>query len=715
MNKAKTYGGLDYFRIIAALLIVAIHTSPLSMFSETTDFIFTRIICRVAVPFFFMVSGFFLYSDQNNMKDKVNRFALKTSVLYGITILLYLPINIYNGYFQTKPLLTNILKDVFFDGTLYHLWYLPAAIIGAYIVLLLLNKCKESNALIITTALYIIGLFGDSYYGITAKIGPLRELYHNIFQISDYTRNGIFYAPIFLILGGFIARHKMRYSKYNPLHGLIISTSLMLMEGIILHYFKLQRHDSMYLMLLPCMFFLFKIILSCNMKTKPILRKISTIIYIIHPLSIVLLRGISKFLGLQSVLINNSLIYYLSVLAISGFTAIICVNLFGLLYHKSSNSTKSSKGKMGRAWLQIDLSALEHNVNVLENIIPKGCDIMAIVKANAYGHGDYEIASHLNKIGINAFGVATIDEGITLRKYRIKGDILVMGFTDPARVHELHQYSLMQTVIDYDYARMLNISKEKVQVHLKIDTGMHRIGLHVNEADKIKELFSYPMLDIRGIFTHLCVADSLSREDTIYTKRQINDFYELISILKENGVVLPKIHLQSSYGLLNYPNLYNDYVRIGIALYGTLSSPGDKTRVEVNLHPVLSLKARIAMLQEITEGEQAGYGRNFTARRKSCLAVLPIGYADGLPRNLSCETGRVLVHGQYAPIVGRICMDQLLIDVTNIPNVKSGDIATLIGKDEANEITAAEVAHNSGSITNELLSRLGPRLERIYE
>jgi len=437
--------------------------------------------------------------------------------------------------------------------------------------------------------------------------------------------------------------------------------------------------------------------------------------------TILLLWEISKIPHYKGLPQKNGIVYYLSVYASSMAVTLISVKLHKLLTeHKLTkilkifNLKSDSNNTKDRAWIEIDLAALEHNVKVLQSVLPKKCAIMAIVKANAYGHGDYMIASHLNRLDIDAFGVATIDEGINLRKHGIKGDILILGYTDPKRINELRRYRLMQTVIDYDYAKALNMSGKPVQVHIKIDTGMHRIGLHADETDKIAELFTYPGLDIRGIFTHLCVADSLTTDDVEYTKKQINTFYNMIERLKNKGIAIPKIHFQSSYGMLNYPDLYGDYVRIGIALYGTLSSPQDRTNIEIDLHPVLSLKARIAMLQRIARGESVGYGRDFTAERDSILAVIPIGYADGMPRNLSCENGGALIHGHYAPIVGRVCMDQLLVDVTDIPGVKTGDIATLIGKDEDNEISAADIAYHCNTITNELLSRLGTRLKRIY-
>lgn len=367
-----------------------------------------------------------------------------------------------------------------------------------------------------------------------------------------------------------------------------------------------------------------------------------------------------------------------------------------------------------RSWLEINLTNLIHNTQVLQQIMPKGCEMMAIVKANAYGHGADKIAHCLNTIGIKAFGVATADEGIALRKRGIHGEILILGYTDVARVEELIHYRLTQTVIDYDYALKLEECGRPLPVHIKIDTGMHRIGIPAEDTDNINQLFRFHNLRIRGIYTHLSVADSIKPDDVLYTNSQLKAFSALLKELSARSVKLPKLHIQSSYGLLNYPELHCDYARIGIALYGTSSYPNDHTRLHPDLLPVLSMKARVALIREVEEGEPVSYGRTFTAKRRSRVALLPVGYADGLPRSLSCEAGSVLLHGCIAPIIGRICMDQLLVDVTDIPEVKPGDIATLIGRDGSREITAAEVAARSGSITNELFSRLGDRLDRVY-
>lgn len=370
--------------------------------------------------------------------------------------------------------------------------------------------------------------------------------------------------------------------------------------------------------------------------------------------------------------------------------------------------------RTGRSWIEINMQNLEYNARVLRGLMPPDCELMAVVKANAYGHGDVRVSKCMNKIGVKAFAVATIDEGIALRRRGIQGDILVLGYTDISRAGQLNHYRLVQTVIDYNYAVMLNCCKKSIEVHIKVDTGMHRLGICVEDADKISEVFRLKGLKISGIFTHLCVADSLDEEAVKYTRGQINRFYHLLKQLKDRDITLPKVHIQSSYGLLNYPELHCDYARIGIALYGSLSTPGDRTKLQAQLRPVLALKARVAMVREVAAGEDAGYGRDFHVMRDSRIAVLPIGYADGLPRNLSGGSGSVLLHGLRAPIIGRICMDQLLIDVTDIPEAKPGDIATLIGADGKEEILAVNVAKNAGSITNELLSRLGTRLERIY-
>ena len=709
MAKHETYSGIDYFRMIAALLIVAIHTSPLASFSATGDFIFTRIIARVAVPFFFVTSGLFLISRYSYNADKLRKFIKKTALIYAAAIVIYIPINIYNGYFSEDNLLPKIIKDIVFDGTLYHLWYLPAAIVGAVIAWYLVKQWAYRKAFAVTLVLYIVGLFGDSYYGIAENIPSLNSFYHLIFQVSDYTRNGIFFAPIFFVLGGYIADNKDRLSFKKSIIGFATCFSLMFAEALTLRRFELQRHDSMYVFLLPSICFLFYFLMHFKGKNRAQLRTISLIIYIIHPFVVVLIRLFAKITHLQNALVENSLIHYLLVCIISAGLGLALTAIWNIYKPKKHNTDKD------RAYLEIDLKNLEHNVKVLKNAMPPHCELMAVAKAECYGHGMYGTTVYLNQIGVSAFAVATIDEGIRLRKYGISGEILILGYTSPMRAKELCKYKLTQTLIDYEYSLLLDEQGYKVTAHIKVDTGMHRLGFDADDTKEIVTAFSLENIEITGIFTHLCSADSRAEEDVDFTRKQIGKFYNSLDNLRKSGIRIPKVHIQSSYGLLNYPEIKSDYVRAGIALYGVLSSPNDETKLKLDLRPVLSLKARVVLLRKIRKGETVGYSRAFTASRDSLIAILPIGYADGFPRNLSCGKSIVLICGQKAPIIGKICMDQLAVDVTDISNIKIGSIATLIGKDENDEIAAPTVAESSESITNELLSRMGRRLNIIYK
>lgn len=713
MMEKKEYAGIDYFRMIAAFLVIANHTSPLTDIGGTADFILTRIIARVAVPFFFMASGFFLYSKMQDGKQNFNKlqaFIKKSAVLYSIAILFYLPLNVYTGKVKEWTYLPNLLKALIFDGTFYHLWYLPAAIMGASIVFLLLKKLKSEQAFIISLFLYIIGLFGDSYYGISESIPFLKAVYQGLFLFSDYTRNGLFLAPVFFMMGALISARTKIMPLKTCLAGLGASITLLLIEGLLLRSFNLQRHDCMYFMLLPCMYFLFQSLLLWRGESHKYLRSLSMLIYLIHPAIIVVIRGFSKVTGSQSLLINNSIIHFMAV-AIGSLT--VTAILVKLLNVKHTNKTNSIEGS-NRAWAEINMKNLNHNVEVIREAIPDGCRIMAVVKANAYGHGDIPISVKLNNIGINAFAVATIGEGVRLRKKGIKGEILILGYTSATRVAELFHYNLSQTIVDAEHAEELNGFGKKIKVHIKVDTGMNRLGENYRHVSKIASIFGYENLEVTGIFTHLCVSDSIEEGDIVFTNQQIQRFYKLLDKLRVRSIKLPKMHIQSSYGIINYPELQCDYVRAGIALYGVLSTPEANTKYSLDLRPVLALKSKITLVRTIAVGESIGYGHSFVAQKRMKIAVVPIGYADGIPRSLSTKNGHVLIGGHRVLIIGRICMDQLIADVTDIPDIKRGDIVTLIGKDGAEEITAEQVAENAGTITNEILSRLSDRIVRIY-
>ena len=427
---------------------------------------------------------------------------------------------------------------------------------------------------------------------------------------------------------------------------------------------------------------------------------------------IVIVHFLAKFLG--DIIVENSFINYLIVCLLSVLFSIVAT----IFINKFTTSRNSIKKKWcfetERAWIELNLDNLAYNVNALQKVMPEKSTLMAVVKTQAYGHGAFQIATCLNQMGVKAFAVATIDEGIQLRRYGICGEILILGYTNPNRAKELKKYDLMQTLIDFKYAKALNRQKIAVKAHIKIDTGMNRLGVSFDNINEVKMIFSMKYIKVCGIYTHLCCADTLLPEDVEFSENQIDNFYYLIDKLKERGIQIPKVHIQSSYGLLNYPQLVCDYVRVGIALYGVLSKPDENTRVKIDLRPVLSLKARVVLIRSVSKQDTVSYGRRFQAKRDSLIAIVSIGYGDGFPRDLSCQKGGVLIRGQYAPIVGRICMDQLAVDITEIEDVSVGNVATLIGFDTM-DIAAPDIAQHFNSISNELLCRMGARLPIIIK
>lgn len=366
-----------------------------------------------------------------------------------------------------------------------------------------------------------------------------------------------------------------------------------------------------------------------------------------------------------------------------------------------------------RAWIELNMTNLRYNCETLRKLLPETCKLMPAVKADAYGHGAIPVAQELNRIGITDFCVATVMEGVALRKNRIKGRILILGYTHPDEFSLLRRYHLTQTVLDYDYAKILNSYGGVIHVHIGIDTGMHRLGERCENIDKILQIFKLKNLAIDGMYTHLCASDSKEAPYEEYTLMQIRAFNEAVNRIKAEGYKCPKLHIQSSYGILNYPEICCDYARVGIALYGLLSTEEDTNNCNTELRPVLSVKARVSAIKSLKAGESAGYGLQFTAPRDMKIAVLSIGYADGIPRALSSGKGYVLINGVKVPVIGRICMDQMSVDATDLPDVKRNDVAVIIGKSEDAEISAGELAKEADTITNEILSRLGGRLNRI--
>ena len=372
-----------------------------------------------------------------------------------------------------------------------------------------------------------------------------------------------------------------------------------------------------------------------------------------------------------------------------------------------------ASGATSRAWIELHMDNLRHNAAFLRERLPVGCALMPAIKADAYGHGALPVSRALNRLGVDAFCVATAQEGAALRQGGVRGEILVLGYTPAEEVPLLNRCRLTQAVADAAHARELDGAGLPLRVQIAIDTGMHRLGERWENREAILSMYQRKHLRVDGAFTHLCAADLDTPQGRAYTRKQAAAFFRAVGGLRARGLPCPKAHLLNSYGLLRYPQLGGDYARVGIALYGDLGTPEDAARWGAGLRPVLSLKARVASVRPLHTGESAGYGLAYTADGEKTIAALTIGYADGLPRALSGGAGEVLIRGRSAPIVGRICMDQTLVDVTSLPGVQPGDTAVLIGRSGDRMLRASDMAARAGTIANEILCRLGPRLGRV--
>lgn len=368
-----------------------------------------------------------------------------------------------------------------------------------------------------------------------------------------------------------------------------------------------------------------------------------------------------------------------------------------------------------RAWVEVNLSAIAANYKGIIHALPSGCDVMAVLKADAYGHGAAAAARALGRAGCRSACVATLQEAVELRGAGFSGSVLVLGWTLPALAPLAARHRVALAAADGEHARALAASAERsgaeVALHLAVDTGMHRLGIAWDDTAAAIRAFRLSGARVRGVFSHLAVADGASARDRRATTVQIQRFSRLVAELRRRGLTF-RAHLASSYGALRYPGACFDAVRVGIALYGVPSAPHEPLPAELGLEPVLSLRARVACIRRVPAGEGVGYGLLGAAPADRVIAVIAIGYADGVPRFLSGRT-MVLIAGKRCPVVGRICMDQLMVDATGVGGVSPGDVATLIGRDGADGIRVEEVAQAVGTISNEVLSRLGERLPRI--
>lgn len=367
-----------------------------------------------------------------------------------------------------------------------------------------------------------------------------------------------------------------------------------------------------------------------------------------------------------------------------------------------------------RSWIEINTKNIEYNINQIKQIIPKTTQIMAVVKANAYGHDSIIISKKLQEIGINDFAVATLPEAITLRENNITGNILILGYTEPEELQKVIDNNIMQTIVDNDYAKSVLKTNlhGKLKCHVKINTGMNRIGEFYDDFAALSEIYQNPALQIEGTFTHLCVSDSDKIEDVNFTKEQINRFDKAIEFIKNQGLNPGKLHTQASYGTINYTNCKYDYVRMGILMYGINASYDCYNKYNVDFKPVMAVKSKVTSIKYINSEETVSYGRTFKADNKIKIASVGIGYADGVPRALS-NILIVKINNKKYHQIGRICMDQLMIEINDENPIAIGDEVILIDPNESKDLTLEDWAKLTNTITDEIICQFTTRLKRI--
>lgn len=375
-----------------------------------------------------------------------------------------------------------------------------------------------------------------------------------------------------------------------------------------------------------------------------------------------------------------------------------------------------------RTWAEINLNKIEHNYNVIRGCLDDNVKLCCVVKADAYGHGSKELASLYETLGADFFAVSNLEEAIELRRSSIKKPILILGYTPEQYADSLANNNITQAIVSCDYARRLSRYATElgvtVQAHLKIDTGMSRIGIMYQDTDRddafseVERILDMPGLDICGAFTHFAVSDEKD-EGREYTEHQIECFKDICAKIKASGKVKDDFicHCSNSAAIMDYKEAHLDMVRAGIILYGL--APSDKLRGQIDLRPAMKIKSVIAHIKDIEPGTTISYGRTFTADRPLKIATVPIGYADGYIRSFG-KDAYMIVGGEKAKVVGRICMDQCMIDITDIDGVRVGDTVTVIGRSGLREISMDDAASWAGTINYEVACLVGKRVPRVY-
>jgi alanine racemase len=374
-----------------------------------------------------------------------------------------------------------------------------------------------------------------------------------------------------------------------------------------------------------------------------------------------------------------------------------------------------------RTWAEINLDALKNNYEVIRGAVQPDTEICWVVKADGYGHGAVFVARTLEELGAKWFAVSNIEEAEQLRSGGITGAILILGYTPPSMAEKLAERNISQAVFSAEYGKELNdcaaAANVVVKVHIKVDTGMSRIGfLYQDEErdqssiDEMESVCRLPHLENEGIFTHFAVSDD-GITGSGYTEKQFHCFLDSVHKLEERGITFRYRHSANSGAVCDYPETHLDMVRPGVIIYGL--HPSSAIRNALPLQPVMELKTVISMLKTVELDTTVSYGRAFTASRKTKLATVPIGYADGYPRKLH-DNADMLVCGKRAKIVGRVCMDQLMLDVTDIPGVETGMTVTVFGRDGDEMISVDELAERNETINYEMVCIVGKRVPRIF-
>ena len=368
-----------------------------------------------------------------------------------------------------------------------------------------------------------------------------------------------------------------------------------------------------------------------------------------------------------------------------------------------------------RLYAEIDLNSFASNMRLIRKLTAPGAKIAAMVKADAYGHGVIPISETAINNGADCLGVAIFEEGLELREHGINVPILVLGYTPEHLLEQVVKHDLIQTVYTYDSAAILSKAamrlNKPVQIHIKLDTGMNRLGFlpGIAALSDISDILRLPWVNVTGFFTHFAVADE---KDLSFTEYQFGLFNDFTRRLEEHGINIPARHCVNSAGLLDSRRYHLDMVRPGIIIYGL--APSDQFDMnELGFLPVMSIKAHVGMVKNIDSGVSVSYGRRYFTKRPTVAATIPAGYADGFTRHMS-NGGRVLIHGKYAPVIGTVCMDQFVVDATDIPDVHAGDEVVLMGRQGGNEITADEIARIRETINYEVVCGISKRVPRIY-